>query len=40
VPIPDFQSLMRPLLVMLADGEERPVQVIRDTLAEQFGLTE
>lgn len=25
---------------MLADGEERPVEVIRGTLAEQFGLTE
>src|SRR5687768_11116814 len=31
---------MRPLLVMLADEKERPVQVIRETLAEQFGLTE
>lgn len=33
---------MRPLLVMLGDGEEReerPVQAIRDTLAEQFGVT-
>jgi len=40
VAIPDFQSLMRPVLVMLADGEERPVPVIRDTLAEQFGLTD
>ncbi|MGI8729974.1 MAG: winged helix-turn-helix domain-containing protein [Solirubrobacteraceae bacterium] len=40
MPIPGFQSLMRPLLVILAEGEERPVQVIRDTRAEQFGLTE
>lgn len=37
--IPDFQSLMRPLLALLADGEERPVQGIRDTLADQFGVT-
>lgn len=40
MPIPDFQALMRPLLAILADGEERPVQVIRETLAEQFELTE
>lgn len=31
---------MRPLLVLLSDGEERQVQAIRDTLAEQFGLTQ
>ena len=39
MPLPDFQSLMRPLLVLLSDGEEQHVQPIRDTLAEQFGLT-
>jgi restriction system protein len=31
---------MRPLLVVLADGTERPVQAIRATLAEQFALTD
>jgi restriction system protein len=40
VAIPDFQSLMRPLLVVLAEGTEQPVQTIRETLAQQFGLTE
>lgn len=38
--IPDFQSIMRPLLSLLADGRERSVQTIRDTLAQQFRLTE
>lgn len=39
VPIPDFQTIMRPLLVVLADGQERSVQAIRHTLANQFELT-
>lgn len=38
--IPDFQTIMRPLLAILADGEERPVQAIRETLAQEFELTE
>ena len=38
--IPDFQSIMRPLLVFLSDGQDRSVQTIRETLAQQFGLTE
>lgn len=38
--IPDFQTLMRPLLVALADGHEHPVPAIREALALQFGLTE
>ena len=38
--IPDFQSIMRPLLVLLADGREWSVKSIRDTLAEQFALTD
>jgi MoxR-like ATPase len=40
VPIPAFPSLIHPLLVALEDGEERTVEEIRDTLAEQFRLTE
>lgn len=39
MPLPDFQSLMRPLLVFRAGREERPVQVIRNRLAQRFGLT-
>ena len=38
--IPDFQSIMRPLLAVLADGQDKSVKTIRDTLAQQFGLTE
>ncbi len=38
--IPDFQTIMRPLLVALSDGQDRSVQTIRETLAQQFGLTE
>ena len=38
--IPDFQTIMRPLLMVLVDGQERPVRTIRETLAQEFGLTE
>lgn len=38
--IPDFQTLMRPALQTLADGAELRVQMIRDVLAKEFGLTE
>jgi restriction system protein len=37
--IPDFQSIMRPLLRVLADGQEHPVRSLRDTLAQQFALS-
>jgi restriction system protein len=39
VAIPDFQTLMRPLLALLEDGGEWPARAIRDTLAAQFELT-
>ncbi len=38
--IPDFQSLMMPLLSACADGHEHNNQALRHILAEQFGLTE
>jgi len=38
--IPDFQSLMLPLLRSLADGSERSTQETLDALAEELGLTE
>src|SRR5207302_1153160 len=38
--IPDFQSLMLPLLRSLADGPERSTQETLDALAEELGLTE
>ncbi|CAA9550600.1 MAG: Mrr restriction system protein [uncultured Thermomicrobiales bacterium] len=38
--IPDFQTLMRPLLAALVDGRERSIHQLRDQLAEEFRLTE
>ncbi|MHB1075462.1 winged helix-turn-helix domain-containing protein [Thiobacillus sp.] len=38
--IPDFQSLMMPLLSACADGQAHNNQALRDILARQFGLTE
>jgi hypothetical protein len=40
VPVPDFQTLMRPLLETLASGEERPISEVRADLAKRFSLTE
>src|SRR3954454_3123531 len=36
--IPDFQTLMRPLLAHYEDGEERRIATVREALAEEFGL--
>lgn len=38
--IPDFQSVMRPLLEVYADGAERPSSTVMDYLARHFGLTD
>ena len=38
--IPDFQTIMRPLLMVLVDGQERPVTTIREALAQEFELSE
>jgi restriction system protein len=38
--IPDYQTLMRPVLATLADGKERPVAALRSAVANQFSLTE
>jgi restriction system protein len=40
VTIPDFQTIMRPLLVLLEDGQERTSTEIRAALASEFALTE
>ena len=37
--VPDFQTIMRPLLALVADGAEQPVAALRGALAEQFALT-
>jgi len=39
VAVPDFQTIMRPLLELNADGEEHPVTSLRAQLAEQFELS-
>ncbi len=38
--IPDFQTLMLPLLEFAADGNEHSMQDAREALARKFGLTE
>ena len=40
MPIPDFQSVMLPLLEALSDGEERTMRELTDLLAGRFALTE
>lgn len=37
--VPDSQTIMRPMLVLLADGAEQPVASLRGRLVEHFGLT-
>jgi restriction system protein len=38
--IPDFQSVMLPLMRLCADGKEHAIGEITDTLADQFKLTD
>ena len=38
--VPDFQSVMRPMLELAADGKEHSITEARETLANTFGLTE
>ena len=40
MPIPDFQTLMRPLLEAYSTGRERPISEVRHELAVQLALTE
>ena len=40
MPIPDFQTLMLPLLAHLSDGKEHPNQETLKNLAEHFRLTD
>jgi restriction system protein len=37
--VPDFQSLMRPTLVILADGQERSQSELREMLADTMNVT-
>ena len=40
MPIPDYQTLMRPLLAAYADGAEHKIADVRGALAETFKLTD
>jgi restriction system protein len=40
MPIPDFQSVMLPLITVLGDGQERTMRQVTDLLAESYHLTE
>jgi|SRR5712691_662994 len=40
MPIPDFQTLMRPLLQHLSDGADHSNQETASVLADQFHLSE
>ncbi len=40
MPIPDFQTIMHPLLSLAADGAEKKIRSCVDALAKHFDLTE
>jgi restriction system protein len=40
MPIPDFQSVMRPVLVAVSDGQPRSMAEVQDAVCDHFGLTE
>jgi restriction system protein len=40
VPIPDFQTIMLPVLESLADGQEKTIRDLTALLADRYGLTE
>jgi restriction system protein len=37
--IPDFQTLMRPILAYLADGQQKSTRTVTDAMSDEFGLT-
>ncbi len=40
MPVPDYQSLMRPLLELASDGQEHTLREAIETLAQRLNLTE
>jgi len=40
MPVPDFQSLMLPLLTLAGDGQEHSLRSAIDKLADEFGLSD
>jgi restriction system protein len=39
MPIPDFQTVMRPLLDAISDGKEHSIREVLDQLADHFDLS-
>ena len=39
MPVPDYQSFMRPLLAFGADGQEKNIRAAINALADEFHLT-
>jgi restriction system protein len=39
MPIPDFQSLMLPIMTVAADGGDHTARELRERLAEKLGLS-
>jgi len=37
--IPDFQTLMRPILSHLVDGAQRSTRTVTDAMFDEYGLT-
>ena len=37
--IPDFQTLMRPILAYLADSQQKSTRAVVSAMSEEFGLT-
>lgn len=40
MPVPDFQTVMRPILLALDDGQAHTIQQIREAVATELGVTE
>ena len=40
MPIPDFQTVMRPVLEVVRDGVPHALSQVREDVANSFGLTE
>lgn len=40
MPVPDYQTLMAPVLRALEDGKPRPVKEIREAVAAEMGITD
>jgi restriction system protein len=39
MPVPDYESLMLPVLTAVQDGRPRPIKEVRDVVASSLGLT-